>query len=421
MSLSTATPELALASGPRWRRLLSELLPPLAVALVLLPFIISGGHLWPWRPATIDLDVYIYAVRDMLAGKDIYLTRSPGWNLTFIYPPFAAVLMAPLAVGPYTLWQVLWTGAGVAAQQSVIRRCGGPRGWRLGLLGVAVVVGCEPLRTTLGYGQVNTLLMFLVVADLLPRPGARFSADRSWLRGSLVGLATAIKLTPALFAVFAFVSGRKKFAIVAFVAFCLSTAVGAIFQPTQTLDYWTGLAGGNTRAPSGPSYVGNQSVLGAFARLVGTSAPATIVGLAAGLLIAGVAVAAARHWWQRAVTLADRAVAIGLVGLATCLASPLSWTHHYVWILPLAIGLLTGASMPRWLRGVGLFWSLWVSVGLPLAVLPYGGGREAGYAWWQDLIGSLGPITGAVLVVGLGASMLAGRGLPSTGRSKVAT
>lgn len=401
MSLSTATPEVAQAAGPRVRRVLSELLPPLAVALVLMPFIISGGQLWPWRPATIDLDVYVYAVRDMLAGKDIYLTRSPGWNLTFIYPPFAAVLMTPLAFGPYALWQVLWTGAGVAAQQSIVKRCGGPRGWRLGLLGVALVVGCEPLRTTLGYGQVNTFLMFLVVADLLPRAGARFSAERSWPRGWLVGLATAIKLTPALFAVFAFVSGRKKFAIVAFVAFCFFTAVGAIFQPAQTLEYWTGLAGGNTRAPSGPSYVGNQSVLGAFARLIGTSAPATIAGLVTGLLIAGLAIAVARNRWLNAVTLADKAVAIGLVGLATCLASPLSWTHHYVWILPLAIGLLTGASVPRWLRGIGLFWALWVSVGLPLAVLPYGGGREADYTWWQDLIGSLGPMVGAVFVLGL--------------------
>lgn len=409
MSLSIASVEVSQASGSTAKRLLSELVPPFVVAMLVMPFIISGGQFWPWRPATIDLDVYIYAVRDMLAGKDIYLTRSPGWNLTFIYPPFAAVLMAPLAFGPYALWQVLWTGAGVAAQQSIIKRCGGPRGWRLGLLGVAVVVGCEPLRTTLGYGQVNTFLMFLVVADLLPRAGSRFAADKSWLRGSLVGLATAIKLTPALFAVFAFVSGRKKFAIVAFVAFCLFTAFGAIFQPSQTLDYWTGLAGGDTRAPSGPSYVGNQSVLGAFARLVGTSTPATIAGLAAGLLIAVLAVAVARNRWLNALTLADKAVAIGLVGLATCLASPLSWTHHYVWILPMAIGLLTGASVARWLRGIGLFWVLWVSVGLPLAVLPYGSGREADYSWWQDLIGSLGPITGTVFVLALGVSLLTRR------------
>ena len=50
----------------------------------------------------------------------------------------------------------------------MLRRCGVPRGWKLGLIGVAVVLAMEPIRTTLGYGQVNTLLMALVVADLLP-------------------------------------------------------------------------------------------------------------------------------------------------------------------------------------------------------------------------------------------------------------
>ena len=52
----------------------------------------------------------------------------------------------------------------------MLKRCGVPRGWVLGLIGVAVVLAVEPIRTTLGYGQVNTMLMALVVADLLPGP-----------------------------------------------------------------------------------------------------------------------------------------------------------------------------------------------------------------------------------------------------------
>ena len=104
----------------------------------------------------------------MLAGLDIYATVTPGWKLYFIYPPIAAILMVPLAFGPYLLWQLVWTAGLVVAQQSVLRRCGVPRGWKLALVGVVVVLAVEPIRTTLGYGQVNTLLMALVVADLLP-------------------------------------------------------------------------------------------------------------------------------------------------------------------------------------------------------------------------------------------------------------
>ena len=157
----------------------------------------------------------------MLAGGDIYASTTPFWRLYFIYPPIAAVLMIPLAVGPYVLWQVIWTAGLVWAQQSVLRRCGAPRGWKLALLGIAVVVALEPIRTTLGYGQVNTLLMALVVADLLPdAPGER----RRIPRGTLIGLAAAIKLTPALFVVFLFLIGQRRAALTAVISFVVFTA-----------------------------------------------------------------------------------------------------------------------------------------------------------------------------------------------------
>ena len=116
-------------------------MPPMAVALLILPYIIQYGRLVPWQPSTIDLQVYVYAVKDMLAGKDIFTTTTPFWRLYFIYPPIAAILMTPLAFGPYVFWQVVWTGGLVWAQQSMLKRCGAPRGWKLGLLGIAMATG----------------------------------------------------------------------------------------------------------------------------------------------------------------------------------------------------------------------------------------------------------------------------------------
>ena len=125
----------------RWGRTAVELLPPFVAALVILPLVIQYGSIWPWRPSTIDLEVYVYAVKDMLSGRDIFATTTPFWKLYFIYPPIAAIVMTPLAVGPYTFWQLAWTAGLVWAQQSVLWRCGAPRGWRLGLIGIAVVTG----------------------------------------------------------------------------------------------------------------------------------------------------------------------------------------------------------------------------------------------------------------------------------------
>ena len=394
MSSATRTP--GTTAGPPRRglvRWLVEIGPPFVVACVILPLIISGGSFDPWRPSTIDLEVYIYAVRDMLAGRDIYATITPApWKLYFIYPPIAAILMVPLALGPYALWQLLWTLGLVVAQQSVLRRSGAPRGWKLGLLGVAVVLAMEPIRTTLGYGQVNTLLMALVVADLLPdAPGER----RRIPRGTLIGLAAAIKLTPALFVVFAFLIGQRRTAVTAIASFGVWTGLGAVLLFGETVAFFGGLAGGDTRTAS-PLYVGNQSLLGVFVRLGDSSRVTTLIGLGIAAVVALLGTLVAAHWWR----LGHKAFAVALAGLTTCLVSPLSWTHHYVWILPFAAALF-GPGLPRWVRYLGGFWVVWVSACLPLAVLPYGRAVERQYDGLQQLVANVGPLAGVLLIAGL--------------------
>ena len=393
MSLPTlSAPATSLPIGRRLTRAAAEFLPPFAAALLILPFIIQYGKLVPWQPSTIDLKVYVYAVNDMLAGKDIFATTTPIWNLYFIYPPIAAILMTPLAFGPYVFWQVVWTGGLVWAQQSVLKRCGAPRGWKLGLIGVAVVVAMEPIRTTLGYGQVNTILMALVVADLLPdAPGER----RRIPQGTLIGLAAAIKLTPALFVIFAFLIGKARVAITGMISFAVFTGIGAILLYRETLVFFGGLSGGETRTAS-PLYDGNLSLIGVFFRLWASSRTTTLVGLAVAGVLAVLGCLVAAYWWRNN----EKVFAVALVGLTTCLASPLSWTHHYVWILPMAMAVLS-PGVPRWARYVGGFWVIWVSVCLPLAVLPYGGARERQFDLLQLIVANLGPLLGLTLLIGL--------------------
>jgi alpha-1,2-mannosyltransferase len=399
VSLPThSAPATSLSISRRLSRAALEFLPPFAVALLILPFIIQYGKLIPWQPSTIDLQVYVYAVKDMLAGKDIFATTTPFWNLYFIYPPIAAILMTPLAFGPYALWQVVWTGGLVWAQQSVLKRCGAPRGWKLGLIGIAVLLAVEPIRTTLGYGQVNTILMALVIADLLPdAPGER----RRIPQGTLIGLAAAIKLTPALFVIFAFLIGKTRVAITAMISFAVFTGIGAILLFRETLVFFGGLSGGDTRTAS-PLYTGNQSLLGVFFRLGDSSRVTALVGLAVSAILAVLGCLVAAHWWRHD----EKVFAVAIVGLTTCLASPLSWTHHYVWILPLGMAVLS-PGVPRWARYLGGFWVVWVCLCLPLAVLPYGGGRERQFDFLQQLVANLGPIIGVILVVGLAWQLVA--------------
>jgi alpha-1,2-mannosyltransferase len=390
--LTRSAPAGSLPVSQRLARAAVEFLPPMAVALLILPYIIKDGKAFPWEPSTVDLQVYVYAVKDMLAGRDIFATTTPVWDLYFIYPPIAAILMTPLAFGPYVFWQVVWTGGLVWAQQSVLKRCGAPRGWKLGLLGVAVLLAVEPIRTTLGYGQVNTILMALVVADLLPDPPEH---RRRIPQGILIGLAAAIKLTPMLFVIFMFLIGKRRAAITAIISFAVFTGIGAILLFRETVVFFSGLSGGDTRTAS-PLYAGNQSLLGVFFRLGDSSRTTTLLGLAVAGVLAVLGCLVAAHWWRSD----EKVFAVAIVGLTTCLASPLSWTHHYVWILPMAMAVLS-PGVPRWARYVGGFWVVWVCICLPLAVLPYGGGQERQYDFLQQLVANLGPVLGVILLVGL--------------------
>ena len=398
MTLPTSSaPAASLPVSRRLTRAAVEFLPPMAVALLILPYIIQYGRLVPWQPSTIDLQVYVYGVKDMLASKDIFATTTPFWYLSFIYPPIAAILMIPLAFGPYVFWQVIWTGGLVWAQQSVLKRCGAPRGWRLGLLGIAVLLAVEPIRTTLGYGQVNTLLMALVIADLLPDPPDQ---PRRIPQGTLIGLAAAIKLTPALFVIFMFLIGKRRAAITAIISFAVFTGIGAILLFRETVVFFSGLSGGDTRTAS-PLYTGNQSLLGVFFRLGDPSRTTTLLGLAVAGVLAVLGCVVAASWWQSN----EKVFAVAIVGLTTCLASPLSWTHHYVWILPMAMAVLS-TGVPRWARYVGGLWVVWVCMCLPLAVLPYGGDRERQFDFLQQLVANLGPMLGVILLVGLACQLV---------------
>lgn len=386
-----------------------ELLPPFLVSVLMLPFIISKGSLVPYDPNTIDLRVYHLAVQDMVNGRDIYLTSTPGDNLKFIYPPIAAVLMTPLLLGPYLLWQVLWTLVGTYALVVVLRRCRVPRGWVLALLACALVLAMEPVRTTVGYGQVNTMLMALVVADLLPdAPGER----RRIPQGALIGLAAAIKLTPLLFVVFAVLVRRYAAAAVAVVSFVVLGVIGLLLLPQESSTFWRGLGQGEVNT-AGPVYVGNQAMSGVLTRWFAEDRPTIMAALLLGFLVAGLATLVAAYWWRQGETV----FAVGLVGLGTCLASPLSWTHHHVWaVVLLAAVTLPGSRVPGWAQWGARVWMIWIALCLPLAVLPYGGHKEVGYTAGQNVVGSFGPVLGSVLILALavdaGRRVLTAGGLP---------
>jgi len=354
-----------------------------------------GGTLLPWRPVMVDLEVYREAGRALLRGADFYTL--PG-QLQFLYPPFAAVLSVPLAVLPGWLVQVGWTVAGVLAVLAVLHRFG-LSGWSLSLIGSATVCLVEPVTETFAYGQLGILLVALVFLDLAP--GRRVFTRRLLPVGALTGLAAAVKLTPAIFVAYLLVTRRWRAAAAAALTGSLVTLASAVVAPRASLQFWGRLAHGDTGLGNSIIYFTNQSVTADVVRVFGLGRRAVLTGLAVSAVVALAGVWAALLWHR----LGDARLAVNLCGVAGLLASPVSWLHHFVWVVPLALSLVERRSdgpaakrLPSWLLVLAWLFIGWVVVA-PFRRLPNGADVELTWSWSQNLMASTTALLGAGLIV----------------------
>jgi len=298
------------------------------------------------RAAFGDLSIYASGGAAVLHGVPLYQLRF-AFGLRFTYPPFAALLFAPLDWLPVTAGRVLVTAATVVAlpvtSYLVLRLPPGPAWFRrdqaaqLALAFSAAAIWLEPERTNLKYGQVNVLLTLLVLADLA---WIERNRDRG-LGGALIGIAAGIKLTPALFAVYLLATRRYRAAATAGAAFAATVAVAFALVPGDAAQYWD-LSFLNPAHVGRIQNVANQSLLGALARVLHTLAVGPVwFPVAAAVGAAGIVLAA------RAGRAGQAAQAFALCAVTSLLVSPISWSHHWVLAVPALLVALV-AAVRRW-------------------------------------------------------------------------
>ncbi|MFJ8827149.1 glycosyltransferase 87 family protein [Streptomyces sp. NPDC102467] len=314
---------------------------PAALAVCLLSFVSFWIAQRAAHVSMIDLMVYRAEGATVRAGGDLYALRTTHARLPTTYPPFAALLFTPLTLLDVTTMRAAATVANlallVAFAHLSLRLVGRRARVEQGLWVAAGAVWCEPVWTTLRYGQVNLLLAVLVLWDLTRRPGHRWA-------GVGIGVAAAIKLTPALFAVFLVctgitlaVTGRGAWrpwlrqACVAGCAFVGATTLAAVALPYDSRLFWTRMVFEAGRVGHAED-TANQSLRGVLARLLHTGDPSPWWALGAavtGALGLAVAVAAALR--------GRRAQAVVACATTALLVSPVSWSHHWVWCVPLVL------------------------------------------------------------------------------------
>ena len=347
----------------------------------------------------VDLDVYRAAGESVLLGRPVYehLTAPPQL-LPFTYPPIASLLAVPLALLPWLAVQWIWTIVQLVllgfvtavAFRPAVQRFGPAAPVALGVF-VAAMVWLLPIRDGIRFGQVDIMLVALCLADCALR-------RTRWPRGALIGLASAVKLAPAVFVPYLWFTGRRREAGVAVATGAALTLLATLLLPQDSRDFWAGALFNSERLGSNTG-TSNQSLRGMILR---ASLPQ---GLEATLLLAALAVVAVVGY-RRARSLSaagDDVAGVAVVGLLAVLLSPVAWIHHLAWAV-LAVGVLAGDLRDR--RRVFAAALTAVIYALPL---PWWGARLLRADEWEVLgvlLQNAYGLTAVVLVATLSARRL---------------
>ena len=352
--MTSRTPVAPKSTQLGWRRVsrsrdLPTILGVLCVVGSALPLLVVRLIVTAPQQRVVDLEVYREAGTSVLIGRPVYehLTAIPHL-LPFTYPPISALLSVPLVAVPLGVAQLLWSLAVVATLawvvsvvfEPLLQRFGRWRPTAYGLL-IATTLWLLPIRDQVRFGQVGLFLVALVVADLFVNDAVAGwrRRPRWWGRqGTLVGVATAVKLTPGVFIVYLGLCRRWRAALVAAGTAALLTIVAFLVLPEDSAAFWFDalLDGSRLGSHSGTS---NQSIRGLLLHL---RLDSTWLWLLLATTLAGIGFRAALYAHRAGNELA----AITIVGLLSCLLSPVAWIHHLAWI-PLVLALIVGDGRDR--------------------------------------------------------------------------
>lgn len=370
-----------------------------AAALLLLSFVAFAALFAHMRFPVADVLVYRAEGAAVWNGTDLYGFTVTEWELPATYPPFAALLFVPVALVPLSFAKAAFVVGNVALLALLVAlslRCATPRPVRLTHtlpVVLAVTAGAlwlEPVFQTLVFGQINLALACLVLWDLGRPDGAR-------AKGFALGVAAGVKLTPALFAVYLLLTGRVRAALTALAGFAVSVGVGALVLPGASAEFWTRRLFETGRV--GKAWiVDNQSLQGLVARLTHLPEPGPLWLLPAAVLAAAGLWLARRVYVHHGRTGVADFWAVLVTALVSLLVSPISWSHHWVWCVPLLVGLALAA--PRWVTvtvaAVFTARTMWL--------VPKQGDLDLHLPWWHQPFASPYPL---LALAALGAALLA--------------
>ncbi|BDH15649.1 glycosyltransferase 87 family protein [Streptomyces hygroscopicus] len=339
-------------------------------------------------------DIAVYRAEGQAAsvGGDLYGFTVTKWALPATYPPFAAVLFIPttwLSLGTLKIIAVLVNAVLLALLVHLSCKAAGlgkaDRAAPVILAATALGLWLEPVFQTFVFGQVNLALTCLVLWDLSRPDGAR-------LKGFATGIAAGIKLTPALFAVYLLVTGRVKAAFTVLGGFLASALLGWLVLPAASIEFWTQRMFETGRV--GKAWlVDNQSLQGLIARVLHDPEPGLLWAVPALLTAAAGLCAARRVYLRRGLD----SWGVLCTAVTALLVSPISWSHHWVWCVPLLVALAARTRRHAWRRALPAAVTL-AFTARTMWMIPHTGDLDLHFSWWQQPFAAPYPVLGLALL-----------------------
>lgn len=396
----------------------------------------AGWRLLGHIPYRIDIDVYRMGGQAWLDGRPLYAdgvmfhTRG-GLDLPFTYPPLAAVVFSPfallsldaasIAITLTTLILLIvattilltrmdvWPNPAVGRSAVTAEPAWLRRAWLAAAIVAPAVIFFEPIRSNFDFGQINVVLMTLVIADCVPR-------KTPWPRGMLLGLAIALKLTPAVFLLYFVLRRDTRALIVSAASAVVGTLAGFAFTWSDSFEYWTETVRNTDRIGTATLNT-NQNIAGALARLGIGEGLRFVLWTVACFAVLGVTIWAAR----RALKAGQPILALICVAMFGLVVSPVSWSHHWVWVLPTVLVTSIVAYRQRHaalavVSAVGISLMIWT----PIPLMPEH--EETSASLWRQLAGGSYVWWGiaVIIVAGTLSSRPAVRNDPAVDQARVA-
>lgn len=299
-----------------------------------------------------DFSVYLDGTRATLAGKNPYdlwffdrYNYAPAATILFVPFTWVSQNAAEFIITTISLLSAWITLTIILASMEV------KLAWQTKVLLYGLILKIFPVKLTLALGQINLVILALVIASFY------FQYKKPYLAGSLLSIASAIKLTPVPLILYFIIKKNTRVFISFFITLTALTILGAYFFDFPLSHYYYShvvpeLNSHTSRATLNATYM-NQSVTALLGRW-------GIFGFTNSLvryIFSGVFISWIGYRLAKTNSRMTDFILFSLLLIATTIFLPIFvWQHHYVVIIPL---LCAVAVNHRWIALCFYLFFIW--------------------------------------------------------------